>query len=72
MVHPEDKVLTRHVELLSNDAISRLFLAAIEATEEAVYNSLFCATTTTGQGHTVPALPLEKTTQILKRHGSIQ
>src|SRR5437764_15160776 len=51
MVHPEDKVLTRHVELLSNDAISPLFLPAIDATEKAVYNSVFRATTATGQGH---------------------
>ncbi|HEY4757436.1 MAG TPA: P1 family peptidase, partial [Chthoniobacterales bacterium] len=71
-IHPEDKALTRHVELLTNDAISPLFLAAIEATEEAVYNSLFRATTTTGQGHTVQALPLEKTREILRRHGSIR
>ncbi|PYI75229.1 MAG: aminopeptidase, partial [Verrucomicrobia bacterium] len=71
-IRPEDKALTRHVELLTNDAISPLFLAAIEATEEAVYNSLFRATTTTGQGHTVQALPLEKTREILRRHGSIR
>jgi len=54
--------------LLSNDAMSPLFLAAIEATEEAVYNSLFRATTTTGRGHTVEALPLSKTLEILRRH----
>src|SRR5579864_6001208 len=39
--------------VLSNDAMSALFLGAIETTEEAVYNSLFRATTTTGRGHTV-------------------
>jgi D-aminopeptidase len=71
-IHAEDKALTRHVELLSNDAISPLFLAAIEATEEAVYNSLFRATTTTGQGHTVQALPIEKTKEILKKHRAIR
>jgi D-aminopeptidase len=71
-IHTEDKALTRHVELLTNDAISPLFLAAIEATEEAVYNSLFRATTTTGQGHTVQALPIERTKEILKRHGGIR
>jgi len=54
--------------LLSNDAMSPLFFAAIEATEEAVYNSLFKATTTTGRGHTVEALPIEKTVEILRRH----
>jgi D-aminopeptidase len=71
-IHTEDKTLTRHVEVLINDAISPLFLAAIEATEEAVYNSLFRATTTIGQGHTAQALPIEKTTEILKRHGAIR
>ena len=71
-IHMGDKTLTRRVELLTNDAISPLFVAAIEATEEAVYNSLFRAITTTGQGHTVQALPIEKTTEILKRHGSIR
>ena len=71
-IHMEDKALTRHVEMLTNDAISPVFLAAIEASEEAVYNSLFRATTTTGQGHTVEALPIDKTTEILKRHGAIR
>jgi D-aminopeptidase len=71
-IRTEDKAPTRHVELLSNDAMSPLFLAAIEATEEAIYNSLFRATTTTGQGHTVQALPIEKTKEILKKHGAIK
>jgi len=45
---------------LPNDAISPLFLAAIEATEEAIYNSLLQAKTTTGyRGRTVEALPLD-------------
>ena len=57
--------------LLSNDAMSPLFLAVIEATEEAVYNSLFRATTMTGNGHTVEALPLERTIEILRRRGDI-
>lgn len=60
---------TSHVrDLLDNEAMSPLFLAAIEATEEAVYNSLFRATTTTSQGHTVEALPIDKTLEILRRH----
>jgi len=45
---------------LPNDQVSPLFQAVIEATEEAIYNSLCMATTTTGyRGHTVYALPLE-------------
>src|SRR5581483_4286936 len=51
-IHASDKAPTRHVELLTNDAMSPLFLAVIEATEEAIYNSMFRATTMTGNGHT--------------------
>ena len=47
--------------------MSPLFLAVIESTEEAIYNSLFRATTTTGCGHTIEALPLEPTIQLLKK-----
>src|SRR5205085_1789839 len=54
--------------LLSNEAMSPLFLAVIEATEEAIYNSLFRATTTTGRGHTVEALPIDRTVEILRKH----
>ena len=57
--------------MLPNDAMSPLFLAVIEATEEAVYNSLFRATTTTSRGRTVEALPLDRTIEILRRHGVI-
>jgi D-aminopeptidase len=71
-IHSEDKSLTRHIELLTNDAMSPLFLAVIEATEEAIYNSLLKATTVTGQGHTVEALPIEKTIEILKKYGAIK
>jgi D-aminopeptidase len=71
-VHANDKALTRAVESMTNDAMSPLFLAAIEATEEAVYNSMFKATTTTGNGHTVEALPIERTKEILKEHRVIQ
>src|SRR6266567_726781 len=57
--------------LLSNDAMSPLFLAVIEATEEAIYNSLFRATTMTGRGHTVEALPIDRTLEILRKHGAL-
>lgn len=58
--------------LLSNEAMSPLFLAVIEATEEAIYNSLFRATTTTGRGHTVEALPIDRTLEILRKYGALQ
>jgi len=60
------------VTLLGNEAMSPLFLAVIEATEEAIYNSLFRATTTTGRGHTVEALPIDKTLEILRRHNALK
>ena len=71
-INTSNKSLTQHAELLSNDAISPLFLAAIEATEEAIYNSMFRATTMTGNGHTVEALPIDKTMEILREHRSIK
>jgi len=68
----DDKALTRRVEVMTNDAMSPLFLAVIEATEEAVYNSMFRAITMTAHGHTVEALPIEKTTEILRKYGAIK
>ena len=67
-----EKPPTRHVELLTNNAMSPLFLAVIEATEEAIYNSMFRATTMSGNGHTVEALPIDKTIEILKEHRCIK
>src|SRR5438105_8712862 len=71
-IRTEDKALTRHIEVVTNDAMSPLFLAVIEATEEAVYNSMFRAKTMTAHGHTVEALPIEKTTEILRKYGVIK
>ncbi|MGH9945043.1 MAG: P1 family peptidase, partial [Pyrinomonadaceae bacterium] len=67
----EEIYAPRAVKLLANDAMSPLFQAVIEATEEAIYNSLFRATTTTGNGRTVEALPLEKTLEILRQHRAL-
>ena len=61
----------RKVSLLHNDAMSPLFLAVIEATEEAVYNSLFRATTMTGRGRTIEALPLPRTLEILRKYNAL-
>lgn len=61
--------ITRKTDSVTNDAMSPLFEASIEATEEAIYNSMLRATTTTGNGHTVEALPIDKLTAILKQHG---
>jgi D-aminopeptidase len=61
----------RSVKTVANDSMSPLFLAVIEATEEAIYNSLFRATTLTGKGHTVEELPLDRTVEVLRKHGLI-
>lgn len=56
---------------LSNDQLSPLFLAVVEATEEAIYNSLFMAEDMAGQkGRSMKALPLGKCLEILDRHGA--
>ncbi len=56
---PERRARIATVTELPNDVVSPLFLAAIEATEEAIYNSLLKAVTVTGyRGRTVDALPL--------------
>jgi D-aminopeptidase len=68
-----DNRLPRIVKLLSNDAMSPLFLATIEAVEEAIYNSLFRAETVTGrEKRTVEALPIDKTLAILRKYGKVK
>ncbi len=52
-------------EVLDNNAMSPLFLAAIEATEEAILNSLFAARTMTGNGRTIEALPVDKVLELM-------
>jgi D-aminopeptidase len=56
-------------EELANEETSALFQATVEATEEAIYNSLLKASTTTGNGRTVEALPVERVREILQRYG---
>ena len=63
----------RNVRLLGNDAMSPIFQVVIEATEEAILNSLFKATTVTGKDkRTVEAMPLERTKEILRKYGRIK
>ncbi len=76
---PDGPVLARHQVAESLQAgqawpdapaINHLFQAALEATEEAILNSLFAAETMTGRdGHLLPALPLAETAAILRQHG---
>lgn len=56
---------------VANSEMSPLFEAVIEATEEAIYNSLFLATSVTGYRGAVNALPLDSTLAILKRYGVV-
>jgi len=60
------------IDDLHNEQMSGLFEAAVEATEEAVYNSLLKAVTVTGNGRTVEALPLEPTLAVLRKYGVIR
>ena len=53
---------------LSNDDMSPLFQGVVEATEEAIYNSLFMATSVTQRGRTVEAIPLDRVKEILARY----
>ena len=54
---------------LANEQMSGVFQASVEAVEEAIYNSIFMATTVSGNGETVEAIPLDRVLQILQRHG---
>ena len=70
-MNPSGRTLTAPV--LHNEAVSPLFQAVIEATEEAVYNSLFMAKTTTGvDGHTVEALPVDKVLEICRKYNVLR
>lgn len=62
-----DETTPRARQVLPPDAMSPLFEAALEATEEAVYNSLFQATTTTSRVGTAQAIPIEKVRELLKK-----
>ena len=56
---------------LPNEATTGIFQAVAEATEEAILNSLFRATTTTGNGMTVEALPIDRTLEVLRRYNAL-
>ncbi|MFA5667639.1 MAG: P1 family peptidase [Balneolaceae bacterium] len=65
----KEKVL--QIPDLLNDELSPLFLAVVEATEEAIYNSLFMATDMQGQkGRVMKALPIEKTLEIMDKYNA--
>jgi len=57
---------TQQIEILWNHQMSPLFLAAAEATEEAILNSLFKAQPMEGNGRRIDALPLDKIREMIK------
>jgi D-aminopeptidase len=69
---PNNEQRTMEVQLLKNSAMSPLFMATIEATEEAIINSLFAAETMTGRdGNTIEALPVNRVLEIMKKYGKL-
>ncbi len=59
----------RAMTLLPSEALSPLFQAPLETTEEAVLNSLFKATTVSGSQGKVEAIPIDRVREILERYG---
>jgi len=57
--------------LLPTDGVSALFQAALEATEEAVYNSLLKATTVVSRVGTAEAIPIDRVREILKKYQTV-
>jgi D-aminopeptidase len=72
-VKHESKEPTQTNTILRNDEMSPLFMAVIEATEEAIINSLFAAESMQGfEGHTIKALPKQEVITILKKYNAIK
>ena len=57
---------------LTNAAMSPLFAATAEATEEAIYNAIFKATTVTSSRGTLEAIPVDDLERILEKHGALR
>jgi D-aminopeptidase len=62
----------RTVTELDNEAMSGIFQAVVEATEEAIYNSLFMATMVSSGGGTVQALPVAEVLDTLRLRGALR
>jgi D-aminopeptidase len=63
---------THSVTDLANEEMSGLFQGAAEATEEAIYNSMFAATSVSSRGGTVAALPVDEVLRILRAYRAIK
>ena len=74
--HPDVRrppvIARKRVAELTNDDMSTLFQATVEATEEAIYNSLFAATTVSSRRGTVEALPVAEVLRIMSSHRAIR
>jgi D-aminopeptidase len=62
----------RTVAELPNEIMAGIFQAVVEATEEAIYNSLFMATTVASRDGTVEALPVGQVLRILRQHSALR
>lgn len=68
-----DESLYHETKVLRNDEVTPLFLATIEATEEAILNSLFAAKTMQGRdGHRVEALPVEEVMKVMEKYSRVK
>jgi len=62
----------RPLTMLPNDQINPVFLATVQATEEAVVNAMIAAETMTGvNGHTVIALPHDRLRELMKKYNRV-
>jgi D-aminopeptidase len=64
-----DSTRTRPTAELTNDDMSALFQGVVEATEEAIYNSLTTATTVTAREGTAEAIPIGRLVEVLRKYG---
>jgi D-aminopeptidase len=72
-IKTEQSGSTQNYTELNNSDTTPLFLAAVEATEEAILNSLLMATTVTGdRGHTQKALPIDQVLGIMKKYDLLE
>ena len=69
---PTENRQPRTIQDLPNDYMSGLFVGVADATEEAIYNSLFKATTVQSRSMKVEALPVDRTLEILRKYNAVQ
>ena len=71
IVRPDSTRRLLSIAELPNEDMSALFQGVVDATEEAIYNSLFMATSVTQRGRTVEAIPLDRVREILSRYNVV-